>query len=205
VVTPTADLVEPNLTDALADLAAADYTSTADGHAQRRQQVLVNTVASDLQSRAFIAHANADFPDVLRNDATRAERAAATDAAVVYFEVPGVPEPPPTTGPKEITSQVRVRVWKWHHRRHRGLTYALVDVTNVGKQTLKGPFVLGIHGLPAGASVVNATGTIASMPAVPVPWSRQLRPHRTLRAWVVVKGVPSTVTPKVRVFAGGKK
>lgn len=199
-VTPTADLVDPDLGDALADVAPASrYTTTAGGTADQRLQVLVNGAAADLQSRAFIAHANADLPDAWRNDPTRAERASASDVPVVYFEV-AAPEPPPSS-PAEITGLVRVRLWKWlHHRHQRGVAYVLVDATNVSGRKLSGPFVLGIQGLPAGASVLNATGTIASMPAVRVPWVRTLRPGRTMRTWVVLRGVPAGVTPKVRVF-----
>jgi hypothetical protein len=210
VATATADLVDPNLEDALAGVAAASrYTSTAGGNAQQLLQVLVNGAASDLQSRAFIAHANADFPDALRHDASRAERAGSHDVPVVYFEVPGgvePPPPPPPPGPVEITAQLRIRVWRahtfWHHR---GVTYTLVDVTNVSGRTLNGPFLLGIDGLPAGAAVLNAKGTIAGLPAVPVPWWRQLKPGRTMAAWVVLKGVRPTFTPKVRVFVGPAK
>ena len=86
VSTSTADLVEPNLEDALAEVPAASrYTSTAHGTAQQLHHVLVNAAAADLQSRAFIAHANADFPAAWQNDASRAERAASTDAAVVVL------------------------------------------------------------------------------------------------------------------------
>jgi predicted extracellular nuclease len=207
--TATADLVDPNLDDALAGVdAASRYTSTVGGNAQQLLQVLVNVTAADLQSRAFIAHANADYPDSLRNDAGRAERAGSSDSPVAYFEVPGAaePPPPPPPGPVEITPQVRVRVWRshffWHHR---GVTYALVDVTNISGRTLNGPFQLGIYGLPAGATVVNAKGTVAGLPAVPVTWWRQLKPGRTMRAWVVLKGVPPGLSPKVRVFVGPAK
>ena len=182
VSTTTADLVQPNLEDALADVPAASrYTSTAHGTAQQLHHVLVNAAAADLQSRAFIAHANADFPEALGNDASRAERAASTDAAVVYFEVAAAePPPPPPTTPQEITSQVRVRVRTWRpFGRHRGLAHALVEVTNVSRKNLNGPFVLGVYGLPAGAVVLNATGKIAAMPAVRVPWTPKLRPGRS--------------------------
>ena len=207
VVVPTADLVDPNLDDALASVpAAARYTPTDGGSAAEHHHVLVNGAAADLQSRAAIAHANADFPDTLLNDATRAERAAAADVPVVYFEVEPAPTPtptPPTTGPVDVTSQVRVRIWRshffWHHR---GLTYALVDVTNVSGKTINGPFVLGVKGLPANATVVNARGTVAGMPAVPVFWWHQLQPGRTMRAWVVLKGVPISTTPTIKVFTG---
>jgi hypothetical protein len=50
--------------------------------------------------------------------------------------------------------------------------------------------------------VNNAHGTVAGLPAVPVYWWHQLRPGRTMRAWVVLKGVPVTTTPTIRVFAG---
>ena len=207
VTAATADLVEPNLEDALAEVPAASrYTSTAHGSAQQLHHVLVNAAAADLQSRAFIAHANADFPAAWQNDASRAERAASADAVVVYFEVAAAPEPPPTTTPREITDQVRVRLRTWRpFGRHRGLAHALVEVTNVGRQTLHGPFVLGIHGLPAGAVVLNATGKIASMPAVPVWWAKKLRPRQSFHAWVVLNGLPQTATPKVRVFVAPAK
>ena len=208
VSTSTADLVEPNLEDALAEVPAASrYTSTAHGTAQQLHHVLVNAAAADLQSRAFIAHANADFPAAWQNDASRAERAASTDAVVVYFEVAAAPEPPPPpTTPREITDQVRVRVRTWRpFGRHRGLAHALVEVTNVSRQTLNGPFVLGIHGLPAGAVVLNANGKIASLPAVPVWWAKKLRQRQSFHAWVVLNGMPHTATPKVRVFVAPAK
>jgi endonuclease/exonuclease/phosphatase family metal-dependent hydrolase len=198
----TTDVVEPNLADALAGLESATrYTVTDGGNAAALHHVLVNGAAAAIQSRAWVAHVNADFPDALRNEASRAERAAAADVPVVYFEVASA-QPSPT-GPRDITSQVRVKVWRsqyfWHHR---GVTFALVDVTNLSGQTLNGPFVLGVGGLPAGASVTNARGTIAGLPAVPVFWWHELRPGRTMRAWLVLKGVPVSTTPTIRVFAG---
>ena len=209
VSTTTADLVDPSLEDALAEVPAASrYTSTARGTAQQLQHVLVNAAAADLQSRAFIAHANADFPAAWQGDASRAERAASTDAVVVYFEVATAtaPEPPPTSTPQEITDQVRVRMRTWRpFGRHRGLAHALVEVTNVGRTTVNGPFVLGVHGLPSGAVVLNAHGKIASMPAVPVWWSKKLRPRQSFYAWVVLNGLPHPASPKVRVFVAPAK
>ena len=188
--------------------AASRYTSTAHGTAQQLDHVFVNAAAADLQSRAYIAHANADFPEAWGSDASRAERAASTDAAVVYFEVAAAPQPPqpPPTTPQEITSQVRVRVRTWRpFGRHRGLAHALVEVTNVTRQNLSGPFVLGVYGLPAGAVVLNATGKIATLPAVRVPWTPKLRPGRSFLAWVVLNGMPYPATPKVRVFVAPAK
>jgi uncharacterized protein len=208
VTVPTTDLVDPNLTDALASLAASTrYTVVDRGNASSFHHVFVNDAASALQSRAWIAHANADFPDALRNDATRAERAAATDSPVVYFEVQA-PEPAPTptpvpVGPVDISAKVKVKVWRsFYFWRHRGYTYALVDVTNLTPKALNGPFHLALSGLPAGAQVVNARVTIDNQPAVPVFWWHQLRPFRTMRAWVVLKGVPTSVTPTIKVYSG---
>lgn len=212
VVTPSTDVVNPDLTDALAGLAASShYTGTDAGDATSLQHVLVNDAAADLQSRAAIAHANADFPEVLLNDASRAERAAASDSPVVYFEVVGAepaptPSPTPTpvpAGPVDITAKVKVKVWRsFYFWRHRGYTYALVDVTNTSLKSFNGPFHLALTGLPAGAQVVNARVSIDGNPAVPVFWWQQLRPFRTMRAWVVLKGVPTNVTPTIKVYAG---
>jgi predicted extracellular nuclease len=212
VVAPSTDVVNPDLTDALAGLTAgARYTGTDSGDATALHHVLVNDTAADLQSRAAIAHANADFPEALLNDASRAERAAASDSPVVYFEIQAAepaptPTPTPTpvpSGPVDISAKVKVKIWKsFYFWRHRGYTYALVDVTNVTPKSLTGPFHLAIAGLPAGAQVVNARVTIDGKPAVPVFWWHQLRPFRTMRAWIVLKGVPSTVTPTVKVYSG---
>ncbi len=186
VSTSTADLVEPNLEDALADVPAASrYTSTARGSAQQLHHVLVNAAAADLQSRAFIAHANADFPAAWQNDASRAERAASTDAVVVYFEVASssAPEPPPTT-----TTPRRSPTWsacgcgrgvpsgvtaRWPTRSSR-------SPTSTG-QTLNGPFVLGVH--PAGRAVVlNANGKSPRCRGA-VWWAKKLRPRQSFHAW----------------------
>lgn len=210
VVTASTDVVNPDLTDALAGLTAGSrYTGTDAGDATELQHVLVNDAAATLQSRAAIAHANADFPEALLNDASRAERAAASDSPVVYFELQGAepaPNPTPTpvpAGPVDITAKVKVKVWRsFYFWRHRGYTYALVDVTNLTSKALSGPFHLAIAGLPAGAQVVNARVTIDGKPAVPVHFWHQLRPFRTMRAWVVLKGVPTSVTPTVKVYAG---
>ena len=147
VSTSTADLVDPNLEDALAEVPAASrYTSTAHGSAQQLHHVLVNAAAADLQSRAFIAHANADFPAAWQNDASRAERAASTDAVVVYFEVAAAPEPPPTTSRGRSPTRSACGCGLASLRASSRLAHALVEVTNVSGQILNGPFVLGIYG-----------------------------------------------------------
>ena len=99
---------------------------------------------------------------------------------------------------------MRVRTWR-PFGRHRGLAHALVEVTNVSRKTLNGPFVLGIHGLPAGAVVLNATGRIAGLPAVRLPWTKKMRPGRSLYAWVVLNGMPHAAAPKVRVFVASAR
>ena len=65
--------------------------------------------------------------------------------------------------------------------------------------------MLGIHGLPSGAVVLNAHGKIARMPAVPVWWSKKLRPRHSFYAWVVLNGLPHPAAPKVRVFVAPAK
>ena len=86
VVLASGDLVTPDLTN-LVDTAPADqrYSYSFDGNAQVLDHVLVT--ANLLPSVRGFHHArnDADFPESLRNDATRPERISDHDMPVAYF------------------------------------------------------------------------------------------------------------------------
>lgn len=92
VVLPSADLVEPNLTNTVDLLPAAQrYSFIFDGNAQAIDHVLVNDQARRRFSRMAYARLDADFPESFRNDVTRPERLSDHDAAIACFAFPEAP------------------------------------------------------------------------------------------------------------------
>jgi hypothetical protein len=92
VVLPSADLVEPDLTnlgDALGP--AEQYSFVFRGNAQALDHILVNSLALQLVTRTAYARSNADFPESLRGDASRPERLSDHDAVIAYFTFPDAP------------------------------------------------------------------------------------------------------------------
>jgi uncharacterized protein len=94
VVDQSPDLVEPdfvNLTDTLP--LDQQYSFNFEGTAQALDHVLLNTVASALNSGYQIARNNADFPEgpLFANDVTRPERNSDHDMPVAYFFFPMTP------------------------------------------------------------------------------------------------------------------
>jgi len=80
------DLVEPNLFNLLETLSAAQrYSFVFEGNAQTLDHIIVNQAARSRVTRFTIAHNNADFPDTLRTDTARPERASDHDMPVAYF------------------------------------------------------------------------------------------------------------------------
>jgi hypothetical protein len=91
VVLASPDLVNPNLVDLVTQALALDrYSYVFDGHAQTLDHVLVNAPAYAKLSRFHTARVNADFPETMRNDATRPERYSDHDHPVVYFALPPI-------------------------------------------------------------------------------------------------------------------
>lgn len=86
VLNPSEDLVDPDLID-LVDVISADerYSYVFDANAQTLDHMLIT---QNLKSRVKgfgFARLNADFPEVLKNDPTRAERFSDHDPAIAYF------------------------------------------------------------------------------------------------------------------------
>ena len=72
-----------NLTDSLAP--ADNYSYVFDGTTQTIDHVIVSDSAKGMLTRLQYARLNADFPESLRNDATRVERSSDHDFPVAYF------------------------------------------------------------------------------------------------------------------------
>ncbi len=86
VIEASGDLVDPNLAN-LVDSLPADqrYSFLFDGNAQALDQVLVNGPMLNRLSRFHFARNDADFPESLRNDASRPERISDHDMPIAYF------------------------------------------------------------------------------------------------------------------------
>jgi predicted extracellular nuclease len=109
VVDQSPDLVDPNFTNLIDDLATTEkYSFIFEGTPQALDHILVNTVARARSTRIAIAHMNADFPDspaaTYANDATKPERSSDHDAPVAYFSL-GAQQAPGTV----IISELRFR------------------------------------------------------------------------------------------------
>ena len=89
VVLASTDLVNPDLTDLLDLLPAAErYSYSFDGNAQVLDHELVSAALLPFVSRVAYARSNADFPETYRNDPNRPERISDHDMAVAYVRFP---------------------------------------------------------------------------------------------------------------------
>jgi len=88
VVESSADLNNPDLTDLIDTLTAAQkYSYTFGGNAQALDHTVVNPNMMGRFSRFAYARMDADFPDSLRNDPNRPERISDHDPEVAYFNM----------------------------------------------------------------------------------------------------------------------
>ena len=88
VVLASSDLVNPDLVN-LTDLLPLErgYSYSFEGNAQTLDHILINAPMLRHLNRLEIARCNADFPEVLRGDATRPERLSDHDIPVGYFQL----------------------------------------------------------------------------------------------------------------------
>lgn len=70
------------------------YSYTFDGSAQALDHILVNKPARERLLKFGYGRSNADFPLIMKNDASRPERVSDHDAAVVFLNLDGPPPPP---------------------------------------------------------------------------------------------------------------
>jgi hypothetical protein len=86
VLLASPDLVNPDLTNLVDTLPPPDrYSFSFDGNGQVLDHVLINRALIPRVSRFQFARNDADFPESLRNDATRPERVSDHDMPVAYF------------------------------------------------------------------------------------------------------------------------
>jgi uncharacterized protein len=83
------DFVDPDLADIITTLPAErQYTYVENGSAQVLDHVVVSNSLLNKPYEIQVAHNNADFPEIYRNDPTRPERMSDHDMPVAYFSFP---------------------------------------------------------------------------------------------------------------------
>jgi len=83
------DYVDPDLQDIITTLPATmQYTYVENGSAQVLDHVIVSRSLLNKPYEIQVAHNNADFPEIYRNDATRPERMSDHDIPVGFFSFP---------------------------------------------------------------------------------------------------------------------
>jgi len=155
LVLGSADLVNPDLVNTIGSIPEDQrYSYVFDGNAQALDHILVNAPMEPLVTRLAYARLNADFPEVLRNDASRPERISDHDAAMIFVKLPSA---------VEVTSQVSFAVSGLTLNRTTLLYEAKVTVTNNGPP-IEAPVVLLLSNLTEGVTLANATGTTSGTP-----------------------------------------
>ncbi|HEY4354790.1 MAG TPA: Ig-like domain repeat protein [Acidobacteriaceae bacterium] len=140
---PATALVTPALVDVdPTNLATGSYSYVYQGNAQSIDHILATSdIAPDIHVTSV--HLNADFPVVLRNDATKPARTSDHDGFVAYLAVPGISI---TLNPTSLdfgTPVVGVTVTK------------TVNVSNAGKSAI----TIGSIAVSAGYTQTNTCGT----------------------------------------------
>ncbi|MEO8130909.1 MAG: nuclease, partial [Bryobacteraceae bacterium] len=193
VVLASPDLVNPNLTDLAGTIPASQrYSFNFDGNAQELDHVLVNDAILPRFSRFAIARLNSDFPESYRNDPNRPERISDHDPAVAYFTL---------SNAVDVTGQVAVVQSGLAYTLRRELYVGIITVTNTGSQTIASPLQVVLHGLPAGVTLVNATGSFGGNPYVTANTS--LTPGQSVSLLVRYRNPGNVViTTNPKIYSG---
>ncbi len=93
-VVPTgADLVNPDLINLVNDYPGSlSYTYVFGGNAQPLDHVLINEKLNNFFSQFYVAHLDADFPEIYRTDPNRPERISDHDAPIACFDFDALPD-----------------------------------------------------------------------------------------------------------------
>ena len=86
VISPSEDLVNPDLIDLVDVIAAGQrYSYVYDGNAQVLDHIIISETLRKHTTGFGYARINADYPEIFRNDGTRFERFSDHDPAVAFF------------------------------------------------------------------------------------------------------------------------
>ena len=191
VVSP--DLVTPDFVDAIEAIdPVRRYSFVFDGSAQVLDHVLLNPSALANLTRIDLARVNADFAEVLRNDATRPERFSDHDIPVAYFQI----MPDNVTASTQSVSTPFVRI------PFTNIYLGLVLVQNNSPSPIPGPVHVVFDGLAPGVKITNANGNLLGSPYI-VAALHGLRPRQIVAVPVIVTkpaNVPINYT--LRVVSG---
>lgn len=194
VVLASNDLLNPDLTELEDSLPAEGrYSYSFDGAAQSLDHMLVSSLLLPSVNRFAIAHVDADFPEVYRNDPSRPERLSDHDGEVAYLRLPDT---------LDVTPDCQVTTSPFLVRRRDDASTAGVTVKNNSASPIGGAIYVFIDNLPAGQTVVNAAGTINGSPYILVT-AGSLAPGASATGQLQIKvtGSPA-ITFTTRVVAG---
>lgn len=188
------DLVNPNFVNLMEDKLIANvnrYSYSFNGNAQVIDHILVNTNLYPRVNRVEVARNDADFPESFRADFTRPERISDHDMPVAYL-----------TLPNEVSSKATVTKSALLFNRATGNYSGTIRVSNPTESALPGPLYVFLNGLPAGVTVVNASGTSGGSPYLTGAPS-----GLAAGAFVDIPvqfrlSSPATITYTTKVFAG---
>ncbi len=194
VLLASPDLIDANLIATLDLLPAAQrYSFMFDGNAQSLDHVLLNQPALANLRRVAIARGSADFPEVWRNDPTRAERTSDHDMPVVYL------------GRVSADESSRVSVFS------SGLVFnrvtrtfnGTIQITNTSATPIVGPVQLVLDQLTPGVTLVNAAGTFQGLPYVAAAGVTELQPGQSTTVAVQFSNPSNArIGYVVRTYAG---
>lgn len=188
------DLVNPDLVNAIEAMdPLARYSYVFDGNAQVLDHVLLNAPALANLTRVRFAHNNADFPELLRNDPTRPERYSDHDIPIAYFQVM----------PSDVSARLRTLDTGYIRVPFLGFYLGAILIQNTSNAPITGPIHLVFENLPAGISVMNATGDLFGAPYITVPSTNVLRPGQIAAAVVQISNPNRRpITYTLRTVAG---
>jgi uncharacterized protein len=194
VLVASPELVNPNLVDAIERLAPSQrYSFLFDGNAQAIDHLLLNPPALGTLTRVAVARVNADFPEVLRNDATRPERYSDHDVPVAYFQLM----------PLNVSASVKTLATPLIFDPFRRVFVGAILIQNKTRQSIAGPLRLAFEGLPAGVTLANADGDLLGVPFVNVPFFNTLPPGAIALAVVEFRRTGNTpITYTLRTLSG---
>ncbi|WP_321478135.1 lamin tail domain-containing protein [uncultured Paludibaculum sp.] len=194
VVLASSDLVNPDLSELEDTLPAAGrYSYSFDGNAQSLDHMLVTSTLLPRVNRFAIAHVDADFPEVYRNDPNRPERLSDHDGEVAYISLPDT---------LDVTADCHVVTSGFVHSRLTNLDSAAITVKNKSGATIHGPVYVFFDGLPSGVTLANATGYLDGTPYLLVSATDLPNNDKASAAMRISNTGSSRISFTTRVVAG---